>query len=94
MQSILFGIANSVIMIAAGDCRHDPVVVFGIGGAVAIGGVVGIVLSMLVWLIWLLFWLVGLGMFRRLDLRRCQSYQGQMFKLPIIGNMAEKIVNK
>jgi uncharacterized membrane protein len=50
---------------------------------------------MIVWLIsmfiWLVFPLVYLG---TLILAAVKAYQGKTFKLPIIGNMAERMVNK
>ena len=49
--------------------------------------------SLLVWLIWLLFWLSRpWPCLRWFDVSLAvKAYQGQNFKLPIIGNMAEKI---
>jgi uncharacterized membrane protein len=67
--------------------------VFGIGGAMVGGGMESLV-SLLVGLIWLLFWLIGLLMFAGLIFAAVKAYQGQKFKLPIIGNIAENIVNK
>jgi uncharacterized membrane protein len=61
---------------------------------VAIGGGLGFLISLLVWLVWLLFGVVALALFLGLIFAAIKAYQGQMFKLPIIGNMAEKIVNK
>ncbi len=93
MQSILFGIGNSILMIV--------LVIIGmilsfisLGASVAIGGGIGVLISMLVWLVWLLFFVVAVALFLGLIFAAVKAYQGQMFKLPIIGNMAEKIVNK
>ena len=58
------------------------------------GGIGSLVQVMLIWLIWMLFWLIGMALFVGLIFAAVKAYQGQMFKLPIIGNMAEKIVNK
>jgi uncharacterized membrane protein len=93
MQSILFGIANSVIMLVLVILATILTVVFGIGGAMVGGGVATLV-SLFVWLIWLLFWLIAMAMLVGLIFAAVKAYQGQMFKLPVIGNMAEKIVNK
>jgi uncharacterized membrane protein len=41
---------------------------------------------------WLIFWLIGLAMFVGLIFAAVKAYQGQKFKLPVIGNMAEKMV--
>jgi uncharacterized membrane protein len=92
MQSILFGIANSVIMVVLVILATILTVVFGIGGAMVGGGVATLV-SLFVWLIWLLFWLIAMAMLVGLIFAAVKAYQGQMFKLPVIGNMAEKIVN-
>ncbi|HLN98430.1 MAG TPA: hypothetical protein VK208_08220 [Pyrinomonadaceae bacterium] len=93
MQSILFGIANSVIMMVLVILAVVLTFAFGIGGAI-VGGVIGTVVSMLVWVVWLIFWLFVLIFIVGLVYAAVKAYQGQIFKLPIIGNMAEKIVNK
>jgi len=93
MQSILFGIANSVLMMGLAIVGVVLTFGFGIGGAM-VGGGLGTLVSMLVWLIWLLFWLIGLALFGTLIFAAVKAYQGQKLKLPIIGNIAENIVNK
>ncbi|HEV7798942.1 MAG TPA: hypothetical protein VGO73_12330 [Pyrinomonadaceae bacterium] len=93
MQSIIFGIANSIIMGVLAVIAVILTFAFSIGGAV-VGGGIGMLVHMLVWLIWLLFWLVAMVLLIGLILAAVKAYQGKMFKLPIIGNMAEKIVNK
>ena len=98
MQSILFGIANSVIMIVLSIVATILTLVFTIGGAAAAtatgsGGIGGLA-SLLVGLIWLIFWLIAMVAFVGLIFAAVKAYQGQKFKLPIIGNIAEKIVNK
>jgi uncharacterized membrane protein len=93
MQSIIFGIANTVILMVLGVLAAILTVAFGVGGAI-VGGGIGTLISMLVWLIWLLFWVIGLVLFLGLVFAAYKAYQGQKFKLPIIGNMAEKIVDK
>lgn len=93
MQSILFGIANSILMVVLLVVGFVLTFAFGIGGAM-VGGGLGTLVSMLVWLIWLLFWLIGIALFATLIFAAVKAYQGQKFKLPIIGNMADKIVNK
>jgi uncharacterized membrane protein len=95
MQSILFGIANSLIMFLLAIVAIFLTVVFSIGAAAASssgGGGIATLVSLLVWVIWLIFWLVGMAMFIGLIFAAVKAYQGQKFKLPIIGNMAEKIV--
>ena len=98
MQSILFGIANTVIMTVLAIVATILTVVFTLGAAAAAtatgsGGVGGLI-SLLVGLIWLIFWLFALVFFVGLIFAAVKAYQGQKFKLPIIGNMAEKFVNK
>ncbi len=93
MQSILFGIANTVIIIGLMVVAFVLTFVFGIGGAM-VGGVAGTLVSMLVWVIWLLFWAIAMVMIIGLIFAAVKAYQGQKFKLPIIGNIAEGIVEK
>jgi uncharacterized membrane protein len=93
MQSIIFGVVNIVIMMVLAVLAVILTFAFGIGGAI-VGGVVGGLVSMLVWVVWLIFWLFVLIFIVGLIFAAVKAYQGQMFKLPIIGNMAEKIVNK
>ena len=93
LQSILFGVANSIVMILLGILAFVLTIVFGIGGAM-VGGPMESLVSLLVGLIWLLFWLIGLLMFAGLIFAAIKAYQGQKFKLPIIGNIAENMVNK
>jgi len=93
MQSILFGIANSLIMLVLAIAAFVLTMVFGIGGAMA-GGPVSTLVTLIIWLMWLLFWLIGIVLFATLIFSAVKAYQGQKFKLPVIGNMAENIVNK
>jgi uncharacterized membrane protein len=93
MQSILFGIANSLIMMVLAVVALVLTFAFGIGGAMA-GGTLGSIVSLLIWLMWMLFWIIGLALFATLIFSAVKAYQGQKFELPIIGKMAEKIVNK
>lgn len=86
MQSILFNALVIVLLIIFW-------IVFGILFVIlaqisdAIGGLAGI----LGFLLWLAFAVVALG---AAILCMVRAYQRQFFKLPFIGNMAEKIVNK
>jgi uncharacterized membrane protein len=93
MQSILYGIANSIIMVVLAVLATILTVVFGIGAA-AVGGGTGALVSLLVWVIWLIFWLIGMAFLVGLIFAAIKAYQGHTFKLPIIGNIAENIVNK
>lgn len=97
LQSILFGVANSIVMFVLAIVATILTVVFSIGAAAAAsggGGGIATLISLLVWLIWLIFWLVGLAMFGGLIYAAVKAYQGHTFKLPFIGNMAEKMINK
>ena len=93
MQSILFGIANTVIMIVLMIIAFVLTFAFGIGGAM-VGGSLATLVGLLVWLVWLLFWIIGMALFVGLIFAAVKAYQGQKFKLPIIGNIAEGIVDK
>jgi uncharacterized membrane protein len=53
----------------------------------SLGGIVGI-------LLWLVFMVVVLIYLAGLLFCAFKAYGGNLFKLPIIGNMAEKIINK
>src|SRR5688572_23900587 len=61
MQSILFGIANTVILVVLMLVGVVLTFAFGIGGAV-VGGAIGTLVSLLVWLVWLLFWLIAIAL--------------------------------
>ena len=91
MQSILFGIANTVIMMVLVIVGVVLSFMFGVGGA-TVGGAVGDLAGLLIWLIWLLLWLIGIALFATLVFAAVKAYQGNKLKLPVIGNLAEKIV--
>jgi uncharacterized membrane protein len=91
MQSILFGIANTVIMMVLVCVGVVVTLLFGVGGAMAGGGVADLV-GLLIWLVWMLLWLVGIALFATLIFAAVKAYQGNKFKVPVIGNMAERIV--
>ena len=93
VQSIIFGIASMVIIGVLAVLAVILTFVFSIGGAV-VGGGIGALIHLFVWLIWLIFWLLGLVFLIGLVFAALKAYQGQKFKLPIIGNMAEKIADK
>ena len=93
LQSIIFGIASMVIMGVLAVLAIILTFAFSIGGAI-VGGGLGMIVHLLVWVIWLIFWVIGLAMLIGLILAAVKAYQGQKFKLPIIGNIAENIVNK
>ena len=58
-----------------------------------VGAMISDVLGVLMWIInVLLFLAFFVAMFGGLIYAAYKAYQGQMFKLPIVGNLAEKIV--
>jgi uncharacterized membrane protein len=93
MQSILFGVANMVLMTVLIILAMILTVVFGVGGA-AIGGGANAIGAILVFLIWIGVFLIVLVFIIGLVLAAVKAFQGKIFKLPIIGNIAENIVNK
>ncbi|HAF15621.1 MAG TPA: hypothetical protein DHU55_08135 [Blastocatellia bacterium] len=93
MQSILFGIVNMIIMTVLIILAVILTIVFGVGGA-AIGGGASAIGTLLVFLIWIIVALIVLVFVIGVVLAAVKAFQGKTFKLPIIGNMAEKIVNK
>jgi len=93
LQSILYFITFMITMAVLGVLAFILTFAFGIGGAI-VGGALGMIVNLLVWVVWLIFWLIALLFLVGLVFAAVKAYQGQMFKLPIIGNMAEKIVNK
>jgi len=78
MQAILFGAGLTVISIVLS-------VVLGV--ITYISWILGMLAS-LAWLVFSVVFLIGWVMCM------VKAYQGKMFKLPVIGDMAEKIVNK
>jgi uncharacterized membrane protein len=56
-----------------------------------VSSTLGTLLSALTGLLWFVIFLVW---FASLLFFAYKAYQGQMFKLPIVGNMAEKLANK
>jgi len=88
MQSIIFGIANTVIIVGLMILAFILTIIMGIGGAM-VGGALGLIVSLLGWLIWLLLVIVMLALFAGLIFAAYKAYQGEKFKLPFIGNMAE-----
>jgi uncharacterized membrane protein len=91
LQSILLHVLAIVVMIAL----WILIVILTIAGVAAaaatdsgaIGGLVGMLMGLL-WLVFIVLYVAAL------IYAAVKSYQGNMFKLPIIGNMAEKFANK
>jgi uncharacterized membrane protein len=79
MQSILLSAAAFVIIVA--------LEIFGtVVAVVTRSGILGL-------LIWLLVMVVCLGIFVAVIFSAIKAYQGQIFKLPVIGDMADKWSN-
>ena len=80
LQSIMFGVANTIVMFVLAIMATILTVVFSIGAAAAAsggGGGIATLISLLVWLIWLIFWLIGLAMFAGLIYAAVKAYQGK-----------------
>jgi|SRR6266853_1390656 len=94
LQSILLHVAIMVVGIALGIIFMIIGIILGVASAAANssagGGLAAIfgLLSFLVWIIILVAYIGGLIM------AAVKSYNGVMFKLPIIGNLAEKWTSK
>ena len=86
MQSILFCVLFAVLGIALWVVTF----LFLLVGAM-LPDIMGSLLALLGTFIWLVF---SVGLLIAWILCLVRAYQGQFFKLPVIGNMAEKIVNK
>ena len=86
MQSILFNVLIIVLVIVFWILTFILVLI----GA-AIGDVIGTIFSLLATLLWLAF---SVGILIAWILCLVKAFQGQYFKLPIIGNFAEKFSAK
>ncbi|HEY2867667.1 MAG TPA: hypothetical protein VGJ02_11295 [Pyrinomonadaceae bacterium] len=82
IQSVLWGFGIAILWIV--------IIVVGI----ILGFGLAMISSTLAWLVWMIFILVYFALFFALFggliFGAIKSYQGQMFKLPIVGSMAEK----
>jgi uncharacterized membrane protein len=87
MQSILFQVLIAVFVIFAIIVS----VILGVLGAAMNGG---IIITILGGLFTLVLVVVCLALFIGFVMLLIKAFQGQMFKLPIIGNMAEKFASK
>ena len=91
LQSILLHVAMIVVMIAVWIIGVI-IAIAGVAAAAAtnsgaLGGLAGTLFG-LIWLVVIVAYLGGL------IYAAVKSYQGVQFKLPVIGNMAEKFANK
>jgi uncharacterized membrane protein len=91
LQSILLHVGAIVVMIAVWIIGIILVIAGIAASAAANTGAIGGLASMLFGLIWLVFivcYLIALIM------SAVKAYGGNMFKLPVIGNIADKFANK
>lgn len=86
MQSILFCVVIAVLGIALWILSFLFLVV-----AAMLPDIMGSLIGLLATLLWLVF---SVALLIAWILCLVRAYQGQFYKLPVVGNMAEKIVNK
>jgi uncharacterized membrane protein len=85
LQSILYAAMTTVLFIVIMILSMIVAFVLSlISNSLAMLGVLLYFLSLLLWPLYFIGLILG----------AVKAYQGQMFKLPIVGNMAEKVVNK
>ena len=89
IQALLYNAAFIVLFVALAILQVVVMIIFGVAAAAAgdAGGVVGLLMSLISMLIWMV---VPLLMLIGIILAAVKAYQGQMYRLPIIGNMAAK----
>ena len=93
LQSVFYGVLWMVLVIVLVIINVIVMIVAGVAAGTA--GDAGAVVGFLIWIIAMLIWLVvPLAYVGTLILAAVKAYQGKTFKLPIIGNMVENIVNK
>ena len=93
LQSILAGVANSIIMFALIIVAFILTFI-GAAAASAAGDAGAALFGIVVFLIWAVVWIVPVAFLIGIIIAAVKAYQGQTLKLPIIGKMADKIVNK
>lgn len=81
-QSIFLAIASIPLVI---------IYFIGFGIAIAIDSVLGFPLT--IFIVWLIVMLFGLAILVGVVISAVKGFQGQIFKLPIIGNLADKYSN-
>jgi len=86
MQSILLNVLVAVIGFVLWIVTFIFVLI-----ASQMGGFLGTIVGLLATLIWIVF---CVGLLIAWVMCLIKAYQGQFFKLPVIGNFAEKFVNK
>ncbi|HLM24468.1 MAG TPA: DUF4870 domain-containing protein [Pyrinomonadaceae bacterium] len=86
MQSLLLNVAGAIIGIALWFLSLISWIVLA-----QISGIISFIVSMLVGLVAMV---LGIGLLIGVIICLIKAYQGQYFKLPVIGNMAEKFSAK
>jgi uncharacterized membrane protein len=86
MQSILFNVFVAVLCFAGWIVTIVLVLI-----ASQLPDILGTLVGLLATLVWVI---LGAGLLIGWILCLVRAYQGKFFKLPVIGNLAEKIVNK
>lgn len=86
MQSLLFNILVAIVAIVLWVIAFVVLIV-----STQLPGIVGSLVSLLITLIWIVF---SVGILIAWVLCLVKAYQSQYFKLPIIGNLAEKFSAK
>jgi uncharacterized membrane protein len=86
MQSIMFNVFVAVLCFAGWIVTIVLVLI-----ASQLPDILGTVVGLLATLVWII---LGAGLLIAWILCLVRAYQGKFFKLPVIGNLAEKIVNK
>ncbi|HSE30898.1 MAG TPA: DUF4870 domain-containing protein [Pyrinomonadaceae bacterium] len=89
MQSVLYGVTWTVVMIVLAVLNAIIAIVGGVASAAAGDpGFISLIISLISLIIWLVIPLIYVG---GLILGAVKAYQNTKFKFPVIGNMAEKI---
>jgi uncharacterized membrane protein len=86
MQSILLSVLALIVCIAGWIVTFVLVLILA-----QLADVMGAVAGLVATLVWLV---IGAALLIAVIMCLVKAYQGQFFKLPVIGNLAEKIVNK
>lgn len=85
-----FHAAQSLLMIPLGIVL-TVIYFIGFGVSAAIDSALGFPLFMI--LVWLIMMVLGLGLFVMMIIAAVKGFQGQIYKLPIIGNFADNFSN-
>ncbi len=86
MQSLLFNVSVAVVAIALWVVFFVLLLIVS-----QVSGIVSTLFSLIATLVWLVF---GVGLLILWIMCLVKAYQGQYFKLPIVGNFAEKFSQK